>query len=412
MTAPMIDVQGDLLLPTLYPLANLAASFGHEWTAVHARPVFSEYEVPFYAARLLTAYVSALTIRDVTSLYTPASLWHNFPRPDFDAFIGRLTGGAAPSPVPFESTASDAAAPSAIPPVKRVASRKLAGGAIALASAGALAWLMFGTEHGPKRDEQPQAITPAAQAAPVVAEHAAAAAPASAAPIVSVSAAPASAASALHMGAASAGPVVARAFPAATDPVAAKATNSVARDVASAVPSLSSKTSSPARVLHKSSKIAAKSEVKTAAAHSRASEIYPAPSHVTTKSLRATREARVDQHRGKRRGADASANSARAVAYDRLIATRDAQADATRISRRAAVPLVVHQDAKPAAPPASRTMSVAEMYDMLQHSPTLDDNSSLARSGPRGRVQAGNASSAGVQLSKQRVTDAPGEFMK
>jgi hypothetical protein len=57
-------------------------------------------------------------------------------------------------------------------------------------------------------------------------------------------------------------------------------------------------------------------------------------------------------------------------------------------------------------------MSVAEMYDMLQHSPTLDDNSSLARSGPRGRAQAGNASSAGVQLSKRRVTDAPGEFMK
>jgi hypothetical protein len=405
----MIDVQGDLLLPTLYPLANQAASFGREWMAVHARPVFSEYEVPFYAARLLTAYVSALTIRDATSSYTPASLWHNLSRPDFDALLGRLTGGAASSPVPFESIASGVAAPSAIPPVKRVASRKLAGGAIALASAGALSWLMFGTEHGPKRDEQPQAITPATQAAPVVAEHAA---PPSATPVVSVSAAPASVASSLHMAAASAGPVVARAFPAANDPVAAKATNSVARDVVSAAPSLSSKTSSPARALPKSSKFAAKSEVKTAAKHSKASEVYPAPSHVTTKSLRATREASVDQHRGKRRVADASANPVRAVAHDRLTATRDAQADATRISRRAAVPVAVHQDDKPAAPPASRTMSVAEMYDMLQHSPTLDDNSSLARSGPRGRAQAGNASSAGVQLSKQRVTDAPGEFMK
>jgi hypothetical protein len=57
-------------------------------------------------------------------------------------------------------------------------------------------------------------------------------------------------------------------------------------------------------------------------------------------------------------------------------------------------------------------MSVAEMYNMLQHSPTLDDNSSLTHAASRGRVQAGDASNAGVQLSKQRVTDAPGEFMK
>jgi hypothetical protein len=57
-------------------------------------------------------------------------------------------------------------------------------------------------------------------------------------------------------------------------------------------------------------------------------------------------------------------------------------------------------------------MSVAEMYNMLQHSPTLDDNSSLARSASRSHTSAGDAANANVQLSKQRVTDAPGDFTK
>jgi hypothetical protein len=401
----MIDVQGDLLLPTLYPLANQAVTFGREWMAVHARPTFSEYEVPFYAARLLTAYVSALTIRDATSSYTPASFWHNLSRSDFDALFPRIVG-AAPSPMPFESTAPSAEAESASPPVKRVANRKLAGGAIALASAGVLTWLMFGAGQESKRDQRQQALTPATQAAPVVAANA------SAAPVVSVSAAPAAPASAFHVTVASAGPVVARAYPAASDPVAAKVTNSVAPDVVSAGPLLCRTISSVVRAAPQSSKIAEKGEVKVAAAQSKANEIYPAPSRVATKPLRTTREAGVEQLCRKRRGAGASSNSARAVAYDRLIALRAPQANATRASRVAAVPVVVHQQGKPAAQPASRTMSVAEMYNMLQHSPTLDDNSSLTHAASRGRVQAGDASNAGVQLSKQRVTDAPGEFMK
>ena len=159
MTAPMIDVQGNLLLPTLYPLANQAVTFGREWASTHARPVFSEYEVPFYAAKLLTAYVSALSIREATFPYAPANLWNKLSRTDFEAFMPRAaaasfaTAAAAPAPAAFEPFTADAQGRSAIPPAKRPGNRKLAGGAIALAGVGLLAWLMFGTEHGPKVDE-------------------------------------------------------------------------------------------------------------------------------------------------------------------------------------------------------------------------------------------------------------------
>ena len=61
----MVVVQGDLLLPTLFPLAGMPnAIYGEEWTLTGTRPCLTEYEIPFYAARFLTAYVSALSLRN------------------------------------------------------------------------------------------------------------------------------------------------------------------------------------------------------------------------------------------------------------------------------------------------------------------------------------------------------------
>ena len=176
MTAPMIDVQGDLLLPTLYPLANQAVTFGREWASAHARPAFSEYEVPFYAAKLLTAYVSALALRDSPYPYAPSNLWNKLSRTDFEAFMPRATAAsitsaaAVKAAAPFEPFAADSDGPRVVAPVRRQDNnRKLVGGAIALASVGLLAWLMFGV--GPTRKDESgraeltQAATPASTSA-------------------------------------------------------------------------------------------------------------------------------------------------------------------------------------------------------------------------------------------------------
>jgi hypothetical protein len=81
MNAPLVVVQGDLLLPTLFPLAGMPnAIYGEEWTLTGVRPALTEYEIPFYAARFLTAYVSPLSLRNDRFPYTPASLWGKFKR--------------------------------------------------------------------------------------------------------------------------------------------------------------------------------------------------------------------------------------------------------------------------------------------------------------------------------------------
>jgi hypothetical protein len=142
---------------------------------------------------------------------------------------------------------------------------------------------------------------------------------------------------------------------------------------------------------------------------SNADEVYPAPSRKATKAVRTSRRAGIEQLRGKRRGA---ATSARNAAYDRLVAVRDADANTQGAYRRPTQSATRQTEAPVARPAARPQMSVAEMYNMLQHSPTLDDNSSLARSASRNHASAGDAANANVQLSKQRVTDAPGDFTK
>ncbi len=109
MNAPLIVVQGDLLLPTMYPMASMPfAAFGEEWILNGTRPALTEYEIPFYAARFITAYISGLTSRDDRFPYTPSSLWGNFKRNDpvdqpEQRYAANLTPEVAePPPFAFE----------------------------------------------------------------------------------------------------------------------------------------------------------------------------------------------------------------------------------------------------------------------------------------------------------------------
>jgi len=102
MNAPMVVVQGDLLLPTLFPLASMPnAVYGEEWTLTGTRPVLTEYEIPFYAARFLTAYICPLSLRNDRFPYTPASLWGKFKRSDELNHAGQ---GFSVPPIPVNET--------------------------------------------------------------------------------------------------------------------------------------------------------------------------------------------------------------------------------------------------------------------------------------------------------------------
>src|SRR5471032_1927479 len=160
MNAPMVVVQGDLLLPTLFPLASMPnAVYGEEWTLTGTRPALTEYEIPFYAARFLTAYISALSLRNDRFPYTPASLWGKFKRNDEvnqaeqnvevpPVSVNAAPQTAEPAPFAFEPfTAPDDRHVKA-PPANHDHRKQLAGGAIALACAAFIAWALFGTKIG------------------------------------------------------------------------------------------------------------------------------------------------------------------------------------------------------------------------------------------------------------------------
>ncbi|WP_087656201.1 hypothetical protein [Caballeronia terrestris] len=221
-------------------------------------------------------------------------------------------------------------------------------------------------------------------------------------------------------------PAAASAFPAANEPVVSKIAKTVtaAKPVA-AIPVDIAARSKPAptpvpRVAATTGAVAksATADVKTVAVAQRtkstAEEIYPTTTRAAKKARRTARQSGVEELRGKRRGAAASAGRTRGAGYDRLVAMRDGDdvIEQDTSYRRPARAVARQPEAPVARPAAQHGMSVAEMYNMLQHSPTLDDNSSLARPSPRGQSSAVEPSSGNLRLSKQRVTDAPGDFTK
>ncbi len=428
MNAPMVVVQGDLLLPTLFPLASMPnAVYGEEWTLTGTRPALSKYEIPFYAARFLTAYISALSLRNDRFPYTPASLWGKFKRSDE---LNHAEPGSNGSPIPVNETLQTAEpAPFAFEPftasddrhvnapaAKNDHHKQLAGGAIALACAAFIAWALFGTKisHQDTEAQKPGVVLSATPTVkPIADPETVRASAASSATVVVASASPPAVASTSNGAsnvastavktAASAGASAARS---ATAVIAVLPAVQKAVDLGSAHGKKSTATST-----------------STMASNGRAA----APNAI---SERATKARTVSQS-VERHGAKAKAKSKRdAHRYEAVHRRHGHEYQGAPVYRGTGheAPLaspglrtLTRDDAR--ANPASSSLSVTDMYNMLAHSAVLDDNSGAprqpVREGPREaaalpspRASTSDAPNWNSDLSQRRVTDTPSQFSK
>ncbi|MGA7813145.1 hypothetical protein [Caballeronia sp.] len=397
MNAPLIVVQGDLLLPTMYPMASMPfAAFGEEWILNGTRPALTEYEIPFYAARFITAYISGLTSRDDRFPYTPSSLWGNFKRNDpVDQselrHAANLTPEVAePPPFAFEPfTAPDEHRAIVPPPNDR--RKQVAGGAIALACAAFIAWALFGTKFGHHAD------LPLAPQLALNTPAPATNAPAKPEPVTATPASDATVASAQEVA-----------------PVAVVAALPVlaAKPVADAAPAPAPVRSKPAEQLAMSSRQPLAAHVATESiARARPLAQTPARDESIAKTKpRATTRIKHEAHR-----------------YGHVHRRHGYQGEPVYRSSGHAEPLAapgrraVASDSNRASSYSSP--SIPEMYNMLAHSAVLDDNSGGSRAAPRaiarqpadvpplrgGSADVGNSN---VDLSQRRITDAPSQFSK
>ena len=430
MNAPMVVVQGDLLLPTLFPLASMPnAIYGEEWTLTGTRPALTEYEIPFYAARFLTAYVSALSLRNDRFPYTPASLWGKFKRNDElnhadqgfsvpPVSVNETPQASEPAPFAFEPfTASDDRHVKA-PAANNDHHKQLAGGAIALACAAFIAWALFGTKIG-HQDTETQKPTVVLNAAPAVK------------PIADSetihSSDTSSATSVVASASSSAG--------ASTSKTASSAASTAVKTAASAGASATR----PATAV-----IAALPAVQKTVDFSRANGSSKPPASTATRtntlvsdgraaapnalSERATKVRTVAQPL-ERHGSKAKAKSKRdAHRYEAVHRRHGHEYLGAPVYRSTGheAPLaspgrrtLTRDDTR--ANPSSSSLSVTDMYNMLAHSAVLDDNSGAprqpARVAPREAAalpspRASDAPNWNSDLSQRRVTDTPSQFSK
>ena len=94
MSEPLILVEGNLRLPTLRALTEPSLNFGFEWSPARSRPVQTPSEFALFAARLVTAYVPALSLSDIHSPYRATSLWGIFAKEDIPRAMLNLTQGS------------------------------------------------------------------------------------------------------------------------------------------------------------------------------------------------------------------------------------------------------------------------------------------------------------------------------
>jgi hypothetical protein len=402
MNAPLVVVQGDLLLPTLFPLAGMPnAVYGEEWTLTSARPALTEYEIPFYAARFVTAYVSPFSVRNDRFPYTPASLWGKFRRNDetlqsaqgIPPVASDVTPPAAePAPFAFEPFSAPDDRYVKTPPANRDHRKQLAGGAIALACAAFIAWALFGTKIG-RQDPDAQTAKLALSATPVIkpAQDSVKAPGASAATVVVASSAASSTVSSVASSA-----TATAALPAVQKPVVASGNGKPAANAS------------------------------VIASNSR-------PATLDTASVRATKSRPVAQtlerdqsKRGK--GKSLASGKREAHRYEVVHRRHGHEYQGTPVYRSSGydTPLasparrtLSREDSR--ANTASSSLSVADMYSMLAHSAVLDDNSGAARQTVRAaplaspRVSSGSSSDTSnwnSGISQNRVTDAPSQFYK
>ncbi|MDN7181888.1 hypothetical protein M0D69_28545 [Caballeronia sp. SEWSISQ10-4 2] len=398
MNAPLVVVQGDLLLPTLFPLAGMPnAIYGEEWTLSGMRPALTEYEIPFYAARFLTAYVGPLSLRNDRFPYTPASLWGKFKRNDEIVHASQgvppipanaTPQAAEPAPFAFEPfTASDDHHVKA-PAANHDHRKQLAGGAIALACAALIAWALFGTKIG-HQDAETQKTKLVLSATPVVK------------PMPNSETAHASGASNATVAVASAS--------SASAPLAA---TTIAALPAAQKPVVVSQASGSSKPL-----------ASTIASHDQSATL-------NTASDRATKPPTIAQT-VERNGSKAKAKSKRDAHRNEVVHRQHGhEYQGAPVYRsaghetRLALPgrrTLTREHTRANAGDSS--LSVTDTHSMLAHSAVLDDNSGAShqpvRAAPREpasipspRSSASDTPSWNSDLSQRRVTDTPSQFSK
>jgi hypothetical protein len=398
----MVVVQGDLLLPTLFPLAGMPdAIYGEEWTLTGARPALTEYEIPFYAARFLTAYVSPLSLRNDRFPYTPASLWGKFKRIDE---TDHASQGLAPIPANATPQAAEpepfAFEPFTAPDDYRVKApaashdhrKQLAGGAIALACAAFIAWALFGTKVG-HQDAETQTPKLVQSVAPVVT------------PIPDSETVHAS-------GTSGATVAVASASSASSTSAAPSAAATIAALPTVQKPVVVSEASGGSKPLASTSTIVSHSQSAT-------------PNTVSDRATKPRTVAQAVERNGSKAKSKRDAHRYEVVHrrhghhYQGAPVYRSAGNETPLASpgRRT----LTREDTR--ANSGSSSLSVTEMYDMLAHSAVLDDNSGASRqpvrSAPREPAALPSQRSSGgdtpiwnSDLSQRRVTDTPSQFSK
>jgi hypothetical protein len=401
MNAPLIVVQGDLLLPTMYPMASMPyGAFGDEWTLNGTRPTLTEYEIPLYAARFITAYISGLTGRNDRFPYTPSSLWGNFKRtepadqPELRYAANLAPEVAEPPPFAFEPFTAPEEHRAIVPPPND-RRKQFAGGAIALACAAFIAWALFGTKFGHHADLPVAPQLALNTPAPTLN------APAKPEPVTGTPASDATVASVQQ-----AAPV---AVIAALPALAAKL---VVDAAPSPTPEPAPVRSKPAEQLAMSSRQPLATHVATESiARARPLAQTPARNEPIAKPKpRATAHAKHEAHR-----------------YGHVHRRHGYHGEPVYRSSEHAEPLAapsrraVASDSNRAN--AYSSPSIPEMYNMLAHSAVLDDNSGGSRAAPRAvarppanvpplRGSSADAGNSNVELSQRRITDAPSQFSK
>ncbi|WP_321800205.1 hypothetical protein [Caballeronia sp. J97] len=159
MSEPLIVVEGNLRLPTLHALTDPSLNYGFQWLPAPTRPVQSRSEFALFAARFVTAYVPAVGLSDVDSPYRTASLWGVFAKEEIPRAMLHLTqglhakvdaDGARPDPIHL-SVGTPAAA-------RKIRFSKPVVTAIAAASSVFIVWLLF--RQGPASQDGTSAALP------------------------------------------------------------------------------------------------------------------------------------------------------------------------------------------------------------------------------------------------------------
>ncbi|WP_277186854.1 hypothetical protein [Caballeronia sp. BR00000012568055] len=348
MTDPLIVVEGTLRLPSLRPLADPSSNYGHEWSAARSRATHKQSEISLFGAHMQTEYVEAITLSGSGSSYRAASIWAVFAddsaRLSMLRVIEEIKSGvaaeppAAPKTEPIQLAFNEPVEKQATPESRMPAFLKTA---IALACAALISWMIVGYES--HRSGSTEAAAPAATYAEMDTKHDEAPA------VPSPASSPAPALAAVH---------------------------------APAVMARSTEASAP-RVVTAASPIVVSDRVKPVVATPapKAKRIEPRAKKQLVKASNAGKPIKVSavqkvQKAQKQSGGTSVVHSPRVPQSQYQADADDYQMPAKPHRTRATVsrPLSNSTDAAPSAPKPNPSIDTMALYNMLQHSATLDSN--------------------------------------